>query len=199
MKKAMLFLGAMMFFATETNALDIKLDTPQKSGGMPLMEAINARRSGRQFSTRMLSRTDLSNLLWATYGISTDDGKRVVPTARNLQDIELYVATPDGAYIYDAKENLLKQVGSADLRPIVAKEQKFAMDAPVHLLFVSKDKKYGEMHAGSMYQNAGLYLASAGLKGVVRGLYDRAEIKKALGLDGDLEVVMTMAVGYPKE
>ena len=105
---------------------------------------------------------------------------------------------PAGSYRYDAAKNTLVQLGSEDLRPILAKEQKFAGDAPVHLLFVTKDKKYGEMHAGSMYQNASLYCASAGLKCVVRGLYDRAEIKQALGLDGDYEVVMTEAAGYPK-
>ena len=105
---------------------------------------------------------------------------------------------PSGSYIYDAKNNALKQLGSDDFRYILAKDQKFALDAPVHLLFVTKDKKYGEMHAGSMYQNASLYCASENLKCVVRGLYDRDEIKQALNLDGDTEVVMTEAVGYPK-
>ncbi len=193
-------LGAMMMLSAGTaQAADIKLNSHTESGGMPLMEAIAARRSGRTFDTRMLSDQHLADLLWTTWGISTEDGKRVVPTARNRQDMELYVLLPSGAYIYNAKSNLLKQVSNKDLRYILAKEQKFAGDAPVHLLFVTKDKKYGEMHAGSMYQNAGLYCASEGLKCVVRGLYDRAEIKLALGLEGDLEVVMTEAVGYPKQ
>ena len=192
-------LGAMiMLGATAANAADIKLNTPTTSGGMPLMEAIKARRSGRTFDTKMLSSQHLADLLWATWGISSEDGKRVVPTARNQQDIDLYVLTADGAYIYDAKNNVLTQKSDKDLRYILAKEQKFAADAPVHLLFVTKDKKYGEMHAGSMYQNTSLYCASEGLKCVVRGLYDRAEIKQALGLEGDMEVVMTEAVGYPR-
>ncbi len=192
-------LGAMMMLsASSVYAADIKLPEPETSGGMPLMEAIAARRSGRTFDTKMLSEQNLSDLLWVTWGISSEDGKRVVPIARNLQDIDLYVLLPTGSYVYDAKTNSLKQLGDKDLRYIVAKDQKFAQDAPVHLLFVTKDKKYGEMHAGSMYQNASLYCASANLKCVVRGLYNRAEIKQALNLEGETEVVMTEAVGYPK-
>ncbi len=198
MKK--LILGAMMVMSAATaNAANIKLNTPETSGGMPLMEAIKVRRSGRMFDTKMLSDQHLSNLLWTTWGISSEDGKRVVPTARNLQDMELYVLLPTGVYVYDAKNNVLTQQSDKDLREVVGKEQKFALEAPVHLLFVTKDKKYGEMHAGSMYQNTSLYCASEGLKCVVRGLYDRAELKAALGLDGDKEVVMTEAVGYAKQ
>lgn len=192
-------LGAMMILsAGAAQAADIKLNNHTETGGMPLMEAIASRRSGRTFDSKMLSEQHLADLLWVTWGISSDDGKRVIPTARNRQDMDLYVLLPSGAYIYDAAGNVLKQVSNKDLRYILAKEQKFAADAPVHLLFVTKDKKYGEMHAGSMYQNTSLYCASEGLKCVVRGLYDRAEIKQALGLDGELEVVMTEAVGYPK-
>ena len=191
-------LGAMMMLATGTaNAADISLPQHTEKGGMPLMEAMAAQRTGRTFDTKMLSDQQLADLLWATWGISSADGKRVVPTARNTQDIELYVLLPSGSYRYDAAGNVLKQLGDKDLRSHLA-SQPFAMDAPVHLLFVTKDKKYGEMHAGSMYQNTGLYCASAGLNCVVRGLYDRAEMKEALGLEGDNEVVITLAAGYPK-
>ena len=69
------------------------------------MEAIAARRSGRTFDTKMLSDQVLADLLWATWGISSEDGKRVVPTARNRQDIDLYVLLPTGSYRYNAAKN----------------------------------------------------------------------------------------------
>ena len=187
-----------MLTATVANAKDIELVQPETSGGMPLFDAIKARRSGRVFDEKMLSDKHLSELLWATWGISSDDDKRVVPTARNQQDIELYVLLPDGSYIYDAKNNKLKQVGDKDLRHFLGAEQKFALTAPVHLLFVTANRKYGDMHAGSMYQNAGLYCAMENLTCVVRGLYDHEGIDKALGLTGDNKTVITFAVGYPK-
>lgn len=196
MKKFLL--GAlMMLTATAANAEDIKLVAPDTTGGMPLLDAISARRSGRQFSEEMLSDKHLSTLLWSAWGISSEDGRRVVPTARNLQDMDLYVATEDGWYIYDAKANTLSQRGNKDLRKIIAHGQDFAETAPVHLLFVTKDKKYGDVHAGSMYENASLYCASAKLQCVVRAWYDRAELKEAMALPDDLEVVMTLATGYP--
>lgn len=197
MKK--ILLGAlMMFTASIANAQDIQLTQPDTSGGMPLLDAISARRSGRQFSEEILSDKHLSTLLWAAWGISSEDGRRVVPTARNLQDMDLYVATKDGWYVYDAQANMLIQKGDKDLRTIIAHGQDFAETAPVHLLFVTKDKKYGEVHAGSMYENASLYCASAGLQCVVRAWYDRSELKEAMSLPDDLEVVMTLATGYPQ-
>lgn len=198
MKKILLSL-MMILTATATYAADIQLKTPETSGGMPLMDAIKNRRSERMIDTQMLSEQDLSNLLWATWGISSDDGRRVVPTARNLQDIELYVLLPNGSYIYDAANNLLKQTGDADLRYILGKDQKFAAEAPVHLLFVTQNKRYGELHAGSMYQNAGLYCSANNLACVVRALYDKKAIKDALHLDGDKEVVVTIIAGYKKK
>lgn len=197
MKKVIL--GAMMMLAAGTaNAADIKLPEHTANGGMPLMEAIAARRSGRTFDTKMLSDQTLADLLWATWGISSEDGKRVVPTARN----------PAGyGFVRFAAFRLLplrcgeEHAGSAWQRrsaPDSGKRAEIRGRCAGHLLFVTKDKKYGEMHAGSMYQNTSLYCTSAGLKCVVRGLYDRAEIKQALGLEGDYEVVMTEAAGYPK-
>lgn len=64
------------------------------------------------------------------------------------------------------------------------------------LLFVEKPNKYAGMHAGSAYQNVGLYCASAGLNNVVRGMYDAESLAKALNL-GDKEVIVTQTVGYP--
>lgn len=194
-----ILLGVMMILtATAAHAADIQLKKPVTQGGKPLMDMISARRSSRSFSDKMLSDKHLSELLWATWGFSSDDGKRVVPTARNLQNIELYVLLPTGSYIYDAENNILKQIGNQDLRSYLSAEQKYAQIAPVHLLFVTNDKKYGDMHAGSMYQNAGLYCAMEGLTGVVRGLYDHEGLNKALGLTDDKKVVVTFAAGYPE-
>ena len=127
----------MMLAAGTANAADIKLPEHTANGGMPLMEAIAARRSGRTFDTKMLSDQVLADLQWATWGISSEDGKRVVPTARNRQDIDLYVLLPTGSYRNDAAKNTLVQLGSEDLRPSLSKEQKYAGDAPVHLLSVT--------------------------------------------------------------
>lgn len=198
MKKSLIVGIMMMLGATTVQAEDITLVVPQMSGGKPLMDVIRARRSMRVFDEKMLEPQVLSDLLWATWGISSDRGMRVVPTARNQQDIDLYVLQANGVYRYDAKDNVLKQVTDKDLRELMVKGQDFVRKAPIHLLFVTKDKRYGEFHAGSMYQNAGLYCASSGLNCVVRAMYEKEELSKELQLDDGVEVVMSMAIGYPQ-
>jgi hypothetical protein len=51
----------------------------------------------------------LSDLLWAANGISSKDGRRTAPTARNLQELELGVLLEQGTFIYDAQNNKLIQ------------------------------------------------------------------------------------------
>ena len=70
-------------------AADIQLPAPQKTGGLPLMEALAARSSNRAFSSRDLEPQQLSNLLWAAFGINRDDGRRTAPSAMNRREVDL--------------------------------------------------------------------------------------------------------------
>ena len=80
----------------------IALPAPDKTGGMPLMEAMAKRHSAREFSPEELPLPLLSGLLWAADGVNRADGKRTAPSAMNAQEIDVYVALPSGAYLYDA-------------------------------------------------------------------------------------------------
>jgi hypothetical protein len=64
-----------------TNAQDIKLPEPSKTGGMPLMEALNRRQSVREMSAQEIPLNILSNLLWAAQGVNrkTGNGLRLQP------------------------------------------------------------------------------------------------------------------------
>jgi len=94
----------------------IELPTPQKTGGMPIMEALAKRATVRSFDTTDISIQQLSNLLWASFGVNRPDGKRTAPSANNKQEIDIYVLLKNGAFIYDAANNKLNQVISDDLR-----------------------------------------------------------------------------------
>ena len=176
------------------NAENITLPAPETTGGKPLMQAIAERKTAREFADTPVSAKDLSNILWAAYGFNRP-GKRTIPTARNEQGMDIYVLTAEGAFLYNAKDNVLEQVVKKDLRDLLV-PQDFARKAPLTLLFVEKQHKYAGMHAGSAYQNVGLYCASAGLNNVVRGMYDADGLAKALNL-GDREVIVTQTIGYP--
>jgi SagB-type dehydrogenase family enzyme len=174
---------------------------------MPLMQALAGRMSTKEFSTQAIPRPQLSNLLWAAFGINRpESGKRTVATAVNCQDVEVYVVGENAAYVYDAKEHRLLPVVNRDLRSLAA-TQGYAQVAPINLVYVSdyskmpdrfEDKKlvYAAFHAGSISQNVYLYCASAGLGAVVRDSVDRTALGEALNLRRDQVIVMAQSVGY---
>ena len=69
----------------------LELPAPQKTGGMPLMEALAKRATVRSFDTTDISMQQLSNLLWASFGVNRPDGRRTAPSANNKQEIDIYV------------------------------------------------------------------------------------------------------------
>ena len=175
----------------------INLPAPEIQGGMPLMETIATRRTTREFSAKPIELQDLSNILYAAWGVS-HDGKRTIPTARNLQKMNVYAVVNDGIWRYDGAANNLQRVGAAkDIMSALAK-QDFVQEAPLTLIFtgVPDERHYMAMHAGSAYQNVGLYCASRGLNNVVRGLVDYEGIAEILGLKGE-EVIITQTIGWP--
>jgi Nitroreductase family len=94
----------------------VKLPSPQTDGGRPLMQVPKERKSTRDFGPGTLSPQMLSNLLWAAFGIHRPDGRRTAPSAMNWQEVDIYVAAPDGIYVYDAKGNALTPVLAGDFR-----------------------------------------------------------------------------------
>lgn len=142
--------------AAET-ATRMELPAPNKTGGMPLMQALNTRHSTKtNYSGAALSAQQLSDLLWATWGTNREDGRRTAPTAMNKQDVRVYVALENGVWQYDAGHALIKvldgdwrgQMGGGSLTLLYA---------------IPQGNEWGGAHVGSLYQNAGLYCASAGL------------------------------------
>lgn len=207
-----LVLAAMtIYIVTPTFAEEmtpVKLPKPKMEGGMPLMEALRARKTEREFSPEELPAQTLSDLLWAAFGINRPDaGLRTAPSAMNMQEIDIYVALKEGLYLFNAAEHTLEPVLHEDIRAQTG-GQDFVADAPVNLVFVADYSKMGGSEAnkdfysatdtGFISQNVYLYCASEGLATVVRGWVDREKLAKAMGLREDQKVVLAQTVGYPK-
>jgi nitroreductase len=111
-----LLLGPALGWGQPQELKTIKLNEPNKTRGLPVMEAFALRASVREWSDKDLSLQDLSDLLWAANGINRPDGKRTAPSAMNAQDIDIYVFTKDGAYLYDAAAHALKPIIAGDHR-----------------------------------------------------------------------------------
>lgn len=166
------------------------------------MAALSARQTNREFSAKALDSQALSNLLWAAWGFNRAD-RRTAPSAMNKQEYLVYVTLPTGAYLYNAKDNVLKQVVNKDIRALAGK-QDFVATAPLNLVYaydktLMGDPKLAYVDCGFISQNVYLYCASAGLNTVVRAYVDIEELSKALGLDSSKEVVLSQTVGYPKK
>jgi hypothetical protein len=117
-------------------AQDITLPAAQRSGGMPLMEALNNRKSTRQFDeNKQLTNQQLADLLWSACGYNRED-KLTIPTALNRQEITVYAIMPDGVYRYDARNNALVLITDQDLRHL-AGAQEFAQKALLNIAIVS--------------------------------------------------------------
>ena len=161
------------------------------------MEAVNKRQSRREFRPKAVDDQTLSDILYVAWGIS-HDGKRTIPTSMNKQNMNVYTVMADGAWLYQAETNTLKQVSDKDLRPLMAK-QDYVKDAPLVLVYTGTDEKNSPLHAGSAYQNVGLYCADKGLNNVVRGYFEKADLEKELKLNENQWIVVSQAVGWPKE
>lgn len=197
----LILLSFIMVFGCTMNAQEIKLPAPNRTGGKPLMESLNQRKSTRSFSDKELSSQQLSDLLWAANGFNRDD-KRTAPTANNRQELELYVVLKDGIYFYNAKEHRLTLVNKGDFRKN-AGMQEFVADAPLNILFVSDSEKasssnYSYTNCGFISQNIYLYCASEGLGTVVRGSFDKEVLHDLLKLSPTQEVLLSQTVGYEK-
>ncbi len=185
---------------------DLALPSPRTEGGMPLMQALKARRTARNFAPDELTPQVLSDLLWAAFGVNRADGHRTAPSARNWQEIAIHVVTSDGAWVYDAKAHALHRVAFGDLRSLTG-TQGHSRVAPVTLVYVADTRRmagadeamrieFAAADTGFIAQNAYLYCASEGLICVVFAAIDRERLALALKLDPAQRIVLAQSVGY---
>lgn len=196
---------ALLLLAVPVFAVDLQLPAPRKTGGMPLMEALAARQTNRNFSEQALGNQLLSDLLWAAFGMNRDEGKRTAPSARNSQEIDIYVALSTGLYVYDAKGGRLIQTLPDDIREKTG-VQPFTQKAPVNLIYVADydrlrgDKEfYSAADTGFISQNVYLFCASEGLNTVVLGWVEKEALHKVMKLKPSQHIILTQPVGFPAE
>lgn len=200
----------MFSFCRADDAQIVDLPRPRTTGGRPLMEVLRDRKSTREFSKKEIPLQVLSDLLWAAWGVNRpESGRRTAPSAVNWQEIDVYVASAQGLYLYDASGHSLKQVLAEDIRGLTG-TQDFVKDAPINLIFVadysrmgqsSRENKdfYSAADAGFISQNVYLFCASEGLATVVRGLLDRDRMSEKMKLAPEQKVILAQTVGYPAE
>jgi len=204
---ALALLRPSALFASETHTQDFP--APSFPAAASLMFALKERRSTRTFSRKKLSQQMLSDLLWAAFGVNrSDSGKRTAPSARNQQEIDIYVASEQGCYLFDAKQHRLVRLSGEDIRSFCGK-QGFVAEAPVNLVYVADFSRMGSMgddekvfysaaDTGFISQNVYLFCAVYGLATVVRGWIDRGSLAQKIGLRKEQRITLSQTVGYPE-
>jgi SagB-type dehydrogenase family enzyme len=190
----------------------IKLNPPELSKGVSLMQALKQRKTNRSISNKSLTPQQLSDLLWSADGVNRPDNKRTSPAAMGVYNTDIYVVLAEGVYLYEPVKQELKPVAKGDFRKS-AGMQDFVFSAPVNLVYVynPKDSKnpraqqisqekrlvWIDVEVGCMVQNVYLYCASEGLATVVRGMIDQKKFGELVKVKPE-QVIIAQTVGFPK-
>jgi nitroreductase len=197
----------------------IVLPKPETEGGKSVLAALKERRTTRNISAKELPAQVLSNLLWAAFGVNRDKGSfgkpgRTAASASNSQEIDLYVALPEGVYLYEAVPHRLAPVVAGDFRSRAGRAA--AASAPVNIFYVvdlsrydtgpgQPDRRIGdpEVQKSYYYTDTGLIAASVYLFAASQGLAawfhncNREAAAKEFKLRADQRVLFAQTVGYP--
>ena len=161
---------------------------------MPFREVLRNRRTQREIFPEEIPIEMMSSLLWCAYGINRpEEGKRVVPSATNAQEYDIYFFNREGIYLYNAEKNLLEMVVKGNYIPEIC-SQKFFKEAPAAIVLVANYDRmerfkeedvrdfYAAVDCGYISQNIYLYCASAKLSTVACGAINRDKIVEIIGI-----------------
>jgi SagB-type dehydrogenase family enzyme len=191
----------------------IDLPPPELVGGGSLAAALSGRRSVREYRPATLDPAHISQLLWATQGVTSGHGRRTAPSAGALYPLELYLVTERGYHHYHPHRHQLEVLGAHDLRGELHRAALFqdaiGSAAAVFVLtavYSRTEQKYGDrseryvwLDAGHAAQNLLLQAVSLGLGAVPMGAFHDDEVREVLGLPGDHDPLYLIPVGYPVE
>lgn len=193
----------------------IKLPNPVYNSKTSIEEALKNRRSIRQYKNEPLTLQQISQLLWAAQGITSESGLRAAPSAGALYPLEIYLVTGNvkdllpGIYHYLPKENVLELLVKNDVRKKLATAalgqidvEHGAVDIVITAAYGRTETKYGSrgerfvhLEAGHAAQNICLQVVSLGLATVPVGAFNDSEVKEILYLPKDEEPLYIMPVG----
>jgi SagB-type dehydrogenase family enzyme len=191
----------------------IQLPEPLTEGAMSLEQTFQNRRSVRTFTEKNVEIEALSQLLWATQGVTNERGYRTAPSAGALYPLELYIVTEEGVYHYLPEDHALETVKLGDVRESlhnVALRQAAVLDAPLVFVLTAvyerTETKYGperspryvHLETGHAAQNLLLQAVALDLGAVPIGAFFDIEVQEVLGLPSDHEPLYLIPVGHPE-
>ena len=188
----------------------IDLPEPQREGGLPLYEALNNRKSQRDFNNSIKVTPEIiSKALWSCYGIR--EGKfRTTPSAKAWYPLLVYVFLEEGVFMYNPGSHQLIQLFNGDHRALTGTQTSVVTNARVNFVFIANFKKKSAMDGDDAHKLRSIYLDSGhvtmalslfasanNMKGVVRAMVDTDALFDFLRLNKE-DYIFTIAysLGY---
>jgi len=208
---------------TSQDLKPIVLLKPKPGKEIPVLKALEKRKTIREISDKKFSLQELSNLLWAACGVNRKKGpfglaSRTAASASNSQEIDVYVALEEGAFLYDAFQHKLMPVIAEDIRTLAIGQGQVSLGdkAPVRLIYVADinklsntagyqepglqnpevQKAYYFVDTGLIAGNVYLFAASQGLAAWFHNC-NKPALTSRLNLRHDQRVLFGQTVGYP--
>ncbi len=198
----------------------ITLPEPRLMGKFSLEEVMLRRRSTRVFSSRNITKNQLSQLLWACQGM-TRGYYRTIPSAGATYPLEIFVLLGEdgvesldgGVYQYVPKEHFIVHHLPGDLRKGLCSaclEQDFIRRVPLSFVICAEYSRttasYGErgvryvhMEVGHLGQNLALQGEALGLRSVMVGAFRDEDVSRVINLPVELKPLYVVPVGYSRE
>ncbi|MCI0506729.1 MAG: SagB/ThcOx family dehydrogenase [Gammaproteobacteria bacterium] len=194
----------------------IALPAPQTSGGKPLQQLLQHRRSVREFQQAKLPIKQIAQLLWAAQGITHPQGLRTAPSAGALYPLELYVVAINtesldpGIYHYQPRQHQLTPHREGEYGKALARAaygQTWLQQAGAVFVIAARYEKttvkygkrgerYVHIEAGHAAENLFLQAEALNLGTVVVGAFYDDEVTNVLQLPADVSPLLLMPVGF---
>jgi SagB-type dehydrogenase family enzyme len=194
----------------------IELPSPSYTGTITIEEALNKRRSIRDYSEKPFTISEISQVLWAAQGITEESyGLRTAPSAGALYPLEIYIAASNvkdlsmGLYKYKPQNHTLKKISEGDKSTTISNAalQQDAIENSAAIVIVtavyertavkygSRTERYVHIEVGAVGQNIYLQSLSLGLGTVMIGAFKDDALKKVLALPKNENPLAIMPLG----
>jgi SagB-type dehydrogenase family enzyme len=206
------------------NGNPVNLPEPRLTSDISVEEALLNRRSIREFKDEALTLEQVSQILWAAYGITEErsspsflrGGLRTAPSAGGLYPLEIYlvvgkvVGLSSGIYKYHSENHILELISQGDIRKDLAKaalDQEFIVTAPASVFYAADYKrttqKYGTrgreryvcMDLGHSAQNVYLQAYALNLGTCAMGAFTDDMVSMVMQLPENEEPLYIMPIG----
>ncbi len=195
------------------------LPNAKTDGTVSLEKSIKVRRTIRSFTSQQLNLEQLSQLLWAAYGITEDRGyKRAAASGGACYPMDIYVLVGEegvkgmhaGIYHYEPMGHNVSLISEGDLREGVARAslgQMWMAKPPLSLVvcaeyaritsrYGDRGVRYAMIEAGHIGQNIFLQAEALGLGAGIVGAFQDEAVIQVMGTPPSHEPLLIMPVGY---